>query len=140
MRTGAREVDGSRVYAEQRHQLILDELNETGRVSVTELAEKHGVATETIRRDLDHLGKLRALKRVHGGAILTPTGVNEPDLLTRLKTNIAAKRRIGRAAAGILERRPGATICNGCQSVAHACAPSATSCCMSDGSIPATSR
>ena len=106
----AHELDGSRVYAEQRHQLILDELNETGRVSVTELAEKHGVATETIRRDLDHLGKLRALKRVHGGAILTPTGVNEPDLLTRLKTNIAAKRRIGRAAAGILERRPGATI------------------------------
>ena len=59
--TDAHELDGSRVYAEQRHQLILDELNETGRVSVTELAEKHGVATETIRRDLDHLGKLRAL-------------------------------------------------------------------------------
>ena len=90
--------------------MILDELGVSGRVSVTELAAKFNVATETIRRDLDHLGKLRALKRVHGGAILAPTGAVEPDLITRMRTNLAAKRRIGRAAAALLERRANATI------------------------------
>lgn len=105
-----RGAEWSHVYAEQRHQMILDELGVSGRVSVTELAAKFNVATETIRRDLDHLGKLRALKRVHGGAILTPTGAVEPDLITRMRTNMAAKRRIGRAAAALLERRANATI------------------------------
>ena len=90
--------------------MILDELGLSGRVSVTELAEKFGVATETIRRDLDQLGKLRALKRVHGGAILTPAGAVEPDLVTRMRTNMSAKRRIGRAAATLLDRRPNAAI------------------------------
>ena len=98
------------MYAEQRHQLILDELRQSGRVSVTELAAKYYVATETIRRDLDHLGTLRALRRVHGGAIISPIGVSEPDLLTRLRTNTAAKHRIGQAAARLLDGRPEATI------------------------------
>ncbi|MGO1591474.1 MAG: DeoR/GlpR family DNA-binding transcription regulator [Ancrocorticia sp.] len=98
------------MYAEQRHQLILDELRQSGEVSVTALAAKHNVAAETIRRDLDHLGVLRALRRVHGGAVLAAVGANEPDLLTRLRTNTAAKRRIGQAASRLLEGRPEATI------------------------------
>lgn len=98
------------MYAEQRHQLIVDELRKNGRVSVTDLAAKYDVASETIRRDLDHLSTLRVLRRVHGGAIVAPVGMNEPDLVTRNRTNTAAKRRIGQAAARLLDGRPEATI------------------------------
>lgn len=89
------------MYAEERQQQILQAVEEDGRVSVSALAHRFGVATETVRRDLDALSAAGLLTRVHGGAIPSRSG-EEPDLPTRLSTNTAAKRRIARAAAAFL--------------------------------------
>jgi len=53
----------------QRRLEILAELQEQGAVRVTPLAERFGVAEETIRRDLDKLNEKGRLARTHGGAI-----------------------------------------------------------------------
>jgi len=89
------------MYAEERQQQILRAVEHDGRVSVSALARRFAVATETIRRDLDALSAAGLLTRVHGGAIPSRSG-DEPDLPTRLSTNTAAKRRIARAAAAFI--------------------------------------
>ncbi|MCI1675701.1 MAG: DeoR/GlpR family DNA-binding transcription regulator [Ancrocorticia sp.] len=93
------------MYAEQRYKLIVDRLNETGRVSVTELAQRFKVTPETIRRDLDHLAEQSLLQRVHGGAVARRTVVVEPDTGERAQTNRAQKNRIAQACAAYLARR-----------------------------------
>lgn len=97
------------MYQEQRHSEILNLLEAQGRVSVAELAEQFQVTTETSRRDLDHLASLQQLVRVHGGAIARKTAA-EPDLPTKLATNVAAKARIGKAVATLLEERRPASL------------------------------
>ncbi len=52
-----------------RQQSILEQLEQRGRVSVTELAEDLEVSDVTIRKDLQLLEEFSLLKRVHGGAI-----------------------------------------------------------------------
>lgn len=53
---------------ESRHQLILDEIEKNGVVTVKNLTEKLNVTDMTIRRDLIELEKQDLLDRVHGGA------------------------------------------------------------------------
>ena len=57
------------MYAEERHQAIAELVASRGRVAVTELATRFDVTTETVRRDLSQLEKLKLLRRVHGGAV-----------------------------------------------------------------------
>ena len=57
------------MYAEERQQEIALLAKQHGRVSVSDLAERFDVTTETIRRDLDALATLGILSRVHGGAV-----------------------------------------------------------------------
>ena len=57
--------------AERRHKEILEALHRSGRVEVPELADRLAISTITIRRDLDHLALVGALRRVRGGAVTT---------------------------------------------------------------------
>ncbi len=58
-----------------RRQAILQELNENGRVFVTELSQKLGATPVTIRTDLDTLAMEGRLERIQGGAIsVNPKG------------------------------------------------------------------
>lgn len=98
------------MYAPQRHRQILDALEHDGRVAVSDLAEQFGVATETIRRDLDELDRRGLLLRVHGGAVARRTTVLEPDLDARRSTNTAIKDRIAAAAAELLPTDPAAAV------------------------------
>lgn len=61
------------LFIEERHQAILDILNEQGRVSVEEIAESFEVSVESARRDLRILEEKGLLKRTHGGAIVNKT-------------------------------------------------------------------
>lgn len=54
---------------QRRDELILQEVNRLGRISVTALASQFAVAVETIRRDLTALEKKGLVYRVHGGAV-----------------------------------------------------------------------
>ncbi|MWV42666.1 DeoR family transcriptional regulator [Paenibacillus sp. HJL G12] len=62
------------MFAEQRHQIIIQKLNQHKSIRASELMEQFGVSFETIRRDLEYLESEGYLRRVHGGAIL-----KEPD-------------------------------------------------------------
>ena len=74
------------MYAEERQQAIADLLTQRGRLSVTELAQRFTVTTETVRRDLSTLERAGIVRRVHGGAIpaaslsVLEVAVNERDL------------------------------------------------------------
>ncbi|WP_223291047.1 substrate-binding domain-containing protein [Streptomyces avicenniae] len=67
------------MLVEQRQELLLRELHATGAVRVAELAQRFGVSTGTIRRDLQELADLGRLTKVRGGAILLDRASSRPD-------------------------------------------------------------
>ncbi|MNI01696.1 Glucitol operon repressor [compost metagenome] len=58
------------MFAQQRHQAIIQKINKDKSIKASELMDVFGVSFETIRRDLEHLEAAGVLKRVHGGAVL----------------------------------------------------------------------
>jgi DeoR family fructose operon transcriptional repressor len=91
------------MYAEERHQAIAELVATRGRVAVTELASHFDVTTETVRRDLSQLERLKLLRRVHGGAVsMRSVTMLEAQLSDRDQAQAAEKERIGRAAAALL--------------------------------------
>jgi len=91
------------MYATERQAHITRHLAERGRVSVVALADDLGVTTETIRRDLDSLEQVGALRRVHGGAVPLRSGaIAEPSIAERMTVNPEAKRRIAHRALDVI--------------------------------------
>lgn len=86
-----------------RHQRIIDLLETNTHVSVSELSDQLGVSQATIRRDLDGLQKQGRLQRTHGGAVLVERAAPEPPVMQRTQENAEEKRRIGEAAAGLVQ-------------------------------------
>jgi DeoR family transcriptional regulator of aga operon len=87
------------LYLEERRQQILKLLDGSGRVSVTELAQRFGVSEVTIRSDLRSLAERNLVVRTHGGAVPTARAVGELSLAIRSQQRVAEKERIGSAAA-----------------------------------------
>ncbi len=91
------------MYAEERHQAIAELVASRGRVAVTELATHFEVTTETVRRDLSQLERLKLLRRVHGGAVsMRSVTMLEAQLSDRDQAQAAEKERIARAALALL--------------------------------------
>src|SRR6201995_3017812 len=91
------------MYAAERHQAIAELVASRGRVAVTELSSHFDVTTETIRRDLSQLERLKLLRRVHGGAVSRRSVTRlEPQLPDRAHASGAEKDLIARAALGRL--------------------------------------
>jgi len=91
------------MYAEERHQAIAELVASRGRVAVTELASHFDVTTETVRRDLSQLERLKLLRRVHGGAVsMRSVTMLEAHLPDRDHAQAAEKERIARAAVTLL--------------------------------------
>ncbi len=79
--------------ARDRRQLIVEMISREGRASVKELAARHSVSAETIRRDLAALDDAGTIKKVHGGA--TRPGIRkEGSFSERVAENAAAKKLI----------------------------------------------
>ena len=93
---------------EERHQLVCDAVQATGRVRVAGLASRLNVSEMTIRRDLEELEARGALTRVHGGAVSNISRSFEPGFAVRSMQHVDAKRQIGEAAAALL--RDGETV------------------------------
>jgi len=91
------------MYAEERHQAIAELVATRGRVAVTELASRFEVTTETVRRDLSQLERLKLLRRVHGGAVsMRSVTMLEAQLPERDHAQAEEKERIARAAVTLL--------------------------------------
>ena len=55
----------------ERQAIIIEQLREKRVVKIADLANRFGVATLTVRRDLDVLQDQKIVRRIHGGAVLT---------------------------------------------------------------------
>lgn len=67
------------MQSEARHRAILDRLRAAGRVDVLETAEQLAISPITVRRDLEQLAAIGALRRVRGGAVpAAPAGEGLP--------------------------------------------------------------
>lgn len=97
-------VDIGIMAARDRRQVITDLLEEEGRVSVTELAQRFGVTNVSIRRDLLILEDAGQLRRVHGGAVVHARSRRDGVFATKARENRELKVRIGAAAASLVRQ------------------------------------
>lgn len=93
---------------DDRHQLVAEMVQGTGRVRVVDLAARMGVSEMTVRRDLEELEESGLITRVHGGAVSNVSRSFEPGFAARSGHHVDAKRRIGEAAAALV--REGETL------------------------------
>jgi len=87
---------------------ILTALQHSGSVSVESLSQNLDVSLVTIRRDLDSLEGQGLLRRTHGGAVSIEPLFYEPfrndrSFQAQVEKFADEKRRIGRAAAALIE-------------------------------------
>jgi DeoR family transcriptional regulator, fructose operon transcriptional repressor len=95
------------VFAEERQQLISGLVAELGRVSVTDLAERFNITTETVRRDLAALESAGNLRRVHGGAVPSDRlSTREESVGERSVQRQDEKLRIAQAALAMIPENP----------------------------------
>ncbi|WP_025686085.1 DeoR/GlpR family DNA-binding transcription regulator [Paenibacillus maysiensis] len=87
---------------DERRNLILEELVSNETVYVSELANKHSVSYETIRKDLTYLEKKGLLVKSHGGATLKHNAI-EHSFQTRQEENIELKKRIAKKALSLIQ-------------------------------------
>ena len=88
---------------ESRQRIILQELDQSGVVSVKNLKELLHVTDMTIRRDLIDLEKQGLLTRVHGGAHKkVRDGLNEVSHSEKTMLNIEEKKTIAQKCAGLI--------------------------------------
>ncbi|MHB0857939.1 MAG: DeoR/GlpR family DNA-binding transcription regulator [Anaerolineae bacterium] len=88
-----------RPYRQERLDTIMRQLQETGYVSVAELAESFGVTSVTLRSDLEALESNGQLMRTHGGAVPVHLGEGGLSFSVRQRSRVKEKERIGAAAA-----------------------------------------
>lgn len=86
------------LFQSERQRKIAFLAAEFGRVEVADMADRFGVTTETIRRDLSELQEHRVVRRVHGGATSWETRSFEPLVSVRSDQQGAEKRRLAAAA------------------------------------------
>lgn len=87
------------------------------RVSVAEICDMFGVSVATARRDLDALAEEGRVQRVHGGAIAGQPAPPEGPVLERTLEQADEKRRIGEAAAALIEPRDSVFVGSGTTSL-----------------------
>ncbi len=92
-----------RLFAEERHEKIIELLQFQNRVTVQELVEHLNVSEATIRRDLQELEVEGILKRTHGGAILTLPTNAEPTFNEKEIALLDEKKQIAKLAAEFVQ-------------------------------------
>lgn len=98
------------MISDHRHQNIISKLENLGAVTVSDLVKEFGVSEMTIRRDLDILENQGLLRRVHGGAVSQRGRSYEPPFLLRAGEFLENKRRIGMAAASLIQNGDSITL------------------------------
>ena len=93
---------------QDRHELVCELVQATGRVKVGDLAARMDVSEMTVRRDLEELEDRGVLTRVHGGAVSNVSRSYEPGFAARRLQHVDAKKRIGQAVAELV--RDGETL------------------------------
>ena len=110
------------MFAEERQQKIAELVAGSGRVSVTHLAERFRITTETVRRDLATLETAGTVRRVHGGAVAADRfSTTEESVHERAIQRPDQKIRIAEAAlARIPRNKPGSVLAKASSSAVSA--------------------
>jgi len=98
------------MISDQRHQTIINLLEDLGAVTVSDLVKEFKVSEMTIRRDLDILENQGLLRRVHGGAVSRRGRSYEPPFMLRTSENLENKIRISQAAADLIQNGDSITL------------------------------
>lgn len=85
----------------ERHQLILDRIEQNGKVLVNDLTSELKMTEDTIRKDLQELSKMGLIKRVHGGAIRVDNSIIAFE--QRMNKNTNSKQKIVKLAVPFLQ-------------------------------------
>jgi DeoR family transcriptional regulator of aga operon len=93
---------------EERRQKIKEILTVKKRILVNEMSGEFNVSPVTIRKDLEILEKRGILTRVHGGAIINHSSVQDLALTEKERIHTNEKRRIAELAESLIN--PGDTI------------------------------
>lgn len=91
------------MLTQERHELILNLLEEKDTIKISELIHITGASESTIRRDLSQLEEENVLKRIHGGATLSRKKAFEMSVAEKSARNIEEKRKIAHYAASLIE-------------------------------------
>lgn len=105
-----------------RHREILDELRRSGRVEVDALADQLGTSSMTIRRDLEHLASVGALRRVRGGAVGPALHGEGLPFSVRAVDDEGLKARLAAAAVGYVSDGEAVVVDSGTTGAAAAAA------------------
>ena len=87
---------------------ILQLVTQRQRITVADIVEQFAISEATARRDLETLANQGKVQRVHGGALAIQSAPPELPLLERGNEQESEKRRIGQAAAALVQ--PGETV------------------------------
>lgn len=90
------------MFAEERHNKIMELLKAGKPVKVINLSTLFAVSEATIRRDLQELESLGLVQRTHGGAV-APQPSSELSFFDREVFHLEEKRAIARIAASMVE-------------------------------------
>ncbi|WP_173655725.1 DeoR/GlpR family DNA-binding transcription regulator [Sphingomonas turrisvirgatae] len=93
----------SNILSRARRQKILEWIQEEGSARVRALADAFSVSDVTIRQDLERLEADGHIVREHGGAYLRSAQQQVRAMALHHLVNMEAKRRIGAAAAALVE-------------------------------------
>ncbi len=93
---------GGRLLPEERRRRILEMLDQSESVTVSDLVQRLGVSRVTARADLDSLGAEGALVRSHGGALKPMDPRSDYPLQLKQTLHHAEKVRIAAAAAKLV--------------------------------------
>lgn len=92
------------MLAEERRGKIMQLIDERGSATVTALSEAMNVSTMTIRRDIAYLASQGKVVKTHGGAVsVSESTASEPGYEIKARVNVEEKRRIGVAAANMID-------------------------------------
>jgi DeoR family transcriptional regulator, fructose operon transcriptional repressor len=108
----APEPSGTRLPHDRQRAIYMLALRQ-GSVDVADLAQRHGVTTETIRRDLSDMQERNLLRRVHGGAVPVERMNHEPEVDARDTVHAEEKLRIAQLAIQEVPERGSVVIDSG---------------------------
>ena len=91
------------MFVEERQNLILEDLQENGKVLVKDLSTRFGVTPDLIRKDLAFLESKGKCKKIYGGAILNRLNVHLEDANSRKNVNSKEKQKIAQMAYDLIE-------------------------------------
>lgn len=90
---------------QERRQAILKELDEYGKVKVSELSRTLGCSEVTIRNDIKSMDEEGLLRRTHGGALRLEKGIQRKYSAESIYRNTDRKRQIAACAYEFIEDR-----------------------------------